>query len=250
MAIDEQERGGVQVIRRTAQILEALKDAPDGISLSQIAGRTGLARSTVHRLIGALETEGFVVAASPNGRFRLGPTITALAAAAERNFTLDFHPAMARLSRAVNETVDLAVLEHDQARFVHQIPAAQRLRAVSAVGASFPAHCTANGKALLAELSDAQVQRLLPRRLARLTANTITSRDALLEELERVRDDGLAYDREEHTLGICAIGTAFTGPDGRGVAVSVPMPVQRFAENEAAVIKAMRALRASAPVAA
>lgn len=64
MSIAEQDRNGVQVIRRAAQILDALKDAPTGTSLSQIAARTGLARSTVHRLVGALEREQFVVPVS------------------------------------------------------------------------------------------------------------------------------------------------------------------------------------------
>ena len=239
VSIAEQDRNGVQVIRRAAQILDALKDAPTGTSLSQIAARTGLARSTVHRLVGALEREQFVVPVSPNGRYRLGPAISALAAAAQRDFVLDFHPVMAKLSRDVKETVDLAVLEHDHVRFVHQIAAMQRLRAVSSVGAVFPAHCTANGKALLAELSNEQIRRLLPERLDELTPNTITDREQLIDELETVRESGVAFDREEHTLGIAAVGIAVVDSEGHAVAMTVPMPAQRFYGNENAIAKAI-----------
>ena len=243
MPTSESDRNGVQVIRRAVEILKALKDEPEGASLSQIAGRTELARSTVHRLVTALEDEGFVVSASRNGRFRLGPAFASFAEAAELNFALDFHPLMAKMSRALNETVDLAVLEHDHARIVHQIAATRRLYAVSLVGAVFPTYCTACGKALLAEMSDEQVERLLTGHMEQFTPHTITGVDALLEELAEVRKTGIAYDREEHTIGICAVGTALADAAGRVVAVSVPIPAQRFDDGEAQAVKALRATR-------
>lgn len=243
MSRSENETGGVQVIARATQILNALKENPDGMSLSQIADRTGLARSTVHRLVSAMTSQRLLATVSPNGRFRPGPAIAALAAAAERNFVVEFHPTMADLARTVNETVDLAVLEHDHVRFVHQITATHRLRAVSSVGAVFPAHCTANGKALLAQLPDTEVTRLLPPRLDELTPNTITDRDQLLDELQEIRHTKIAYDREEHTLGICALGTTLTDTDGRHVAMTIPIPAQRFHGNEQTLTKALLTTR-------
>jgi DNA-binding IclR family transcriptional regulator len=222
----------VQVIQRASAILQALKGEPQGLSLSQIAERVGLARSTVHRIVSALETEGLLMSASPTGRFRLGPALASLGASAGRDLALDVHPFLVRLSEEANETVDLAVLEHEHVLFIDQVVADHRLRAASAVGAVFPAHCTANGKALLAALSDDQVRRLLPRRLARLTPATITERAALLDELAEIRELGVAYDREEHTVGICAVGAAVGDPDGRFAAVTIPMPAQRFYGNE------------------
>ena len=243
MSRTENDSGGVQVIARAAQILNALKESPDGLSLSQIADRTGLARSTVHRLVSAMTSQRLLATVSPNGRFRPGPAIAALAAAAERDFVVEFHPTMANLARTVNETVDLAVLEYDHVRFVHQITATHRLRAVSSIGAVFPAHCTANGKALLAQLPDSEITRLLPARLDALTPHTITDRDQLLDELDQIRDTKIAYDREEHTLGICAIGTALTGADGRHVAMTIPIPAQRFHGNEPTLTKALNTAR-------
>jgi DNA-binding IclR family transcriptional regulator len=238
-ALGMRESGGVQVIRRAASILQALKDEQDGLSLSQIASRVGLARSTVHRLISALETEHFVVAVSPSGRFRLGPGLVSLALTAQRELALEIHPFLHRLARETNETVDLAVLEHDYVLFVDQVVGQRRLRAVSAVGAVFPAHCTANGKALLARLPDEQLLRLLPERLERLTPHTIDSRSQLLEEIERIRKDGVAYDREEHTLGICAVGAVVVDGDERLAAVTIPLPVQRFYGNERPLTEAL-----------
>lgn len=235
--------GGVQVIRRVASILEAIRENPEGMSLAQIARRTGIARSTVHRLVSALVAEGILANVSLNGRFRPGPTITSLASSAARDFILDFHPVMARLSRDLNETVDLAALEYDRVRFLHQVAAVQRLHAVSSVGAIFPAHCTANGKALLALLPDSEVQRLLPEELERFTPHTTVERGKLLEELREVRKTGLAYDREEHSLGICAIGTAAYTANGSAVAMTVPVPAARFAGNEKSVATKLLAAR-------
>jgi DNA-binding IclR family transcriptional regulator len=231
--------GGVQVIERAARILRALADAPDGLSLSELAGRAELARSTVHRLIGALQAERFVVAASPNGRVKLGPGLASLAVTALPDLVRDLHPHLASLSREMNETVDLSVLQHDHVLFVDQVAAPRRLRAVSAVGASFPAHCPAPGKVLLAALPDGEIERLLPPRLEQLTPRTIGSRDELLAELAEVRRAGVAFDREEHTLGICGVGCLVRDPAGRAASISVPMPAQRFYGHEQELASAL-----------
>lgn len=236
-----EDRSGVQVVRRVAQILTALRDDPAGLSLSQIASRTGLARSTVHRLVNALESEEFVSSASPSGRFRLGSAVAALAQSSNRDVVLTYHPLLSELSRTLNETVDLAVLEYDQVRFVHQLAASQhRLRAVSAIGALFPAYCTANGKALLATLPDEDLIRLLPARLQATSEHTVTDRDALLSELADVRRTHVAFDREEHTEGICAVGATVVDFSGRPLGISVPMPAQRFYGNEERLADALR----------
>lgn len=242
-ASTEQDRNGVQVIRRAAQILNALKDTPNGLSLAQIAERTGLARSTVHRLVGALQNEDLVVGASPNSRFQLGPQIAILAAASERNFVLELHPWMAQPARKLDEAVDLAILEHDHVRFVHQIAATQRLRAVSSVGALFPAYCTANGKALLALLPEERVKRLLPETFEQLTPNTLRTRAELLEELREIRESGVAYDREEHTVGIAAVGVTFPDVGGQAVAMTVPVPALRFYGREETIAQALFSAR-------
>ena len=88
----------VQVIARAAAILRALEDEAAGLSLGQIAQRVNLARSTVQRIVAALETEKFLIAASPNGRVRLGPTILRLAASARTDFVAVVRPYLTQLS--------------------------------------------------------------------------------------------------------------------------------------------------------
>jgi len=235
--------GGVQVIARAAQILRALDGEPDGLSLSQLSERLSLPRSTVHRVVTALATEGFLAAASPSGRVRLGPELARLALGSRRELRAELRPYLEHLFDSLDETVDCAVLDGDHVRLIDQIAAPHRLRAVSAVGATFPLHCTANGKALLAELSVAEAARVLPTRLKRCTPATITARAELVAELETVRASKVAFDREEHTTGVSAAGIAVRDPFGALAAISVPMPTHRFAGREAEIAGDLRAAR-------
>ncbi len=229
---DGREPSSVQVIARVADILRSLEGEPEGLSLAQIAARVGLARSTVHRLTVGLAAEGFVVPASPSGRLRLGPALARLGAASRRELREELEPFLRRLADEVEETVDLAVLDGSRARFIDQVPGAHRLRAVSSVGDAFPVHCSANGKALLAAMGWERAERLLPARLEALTPNTITSRARLRRELEEVGRTGLAHDREEHTLGICAVGLAVRDAGVAVAAITIVLPSTRFHGNE------------------
>ena len=98
-----QSQSQVQVIARAAAILRALEDEGAGLSLGQIAQRVNLARSTVQRIVAALEAEKFLIAASPTGRVRLGPTILRLAASARTDFVAVARPYLTQLSQRAQE---------------------------------------------------------------------------------------------------------------------------------------------------
>lgn len=243
MSIESEELrgGGIQVIARAAELLRLLQAHPGGLSQAEIGERLAMARSTVSRILGALDDEGLVASRGVRGRYRLGPEIARMASTVRRSVVVDLHPFMEELSRELGETVDLSVLDGDRATFVDQVVSPHRLRAISAIGESFPLHCCANGKALLASLSLEERARALPSRLAKLTANTITTPAALRKELDRVQSEGIAYDREEQSEGICAVGAALHGVSEERVAVSVPVPAQRFYRREAELAAALRA---------
>ncbi|HVZ52675.1 MAG TPA: IclR family transcriptional regulator [Pseudolabrys sp.] len=237
------EKSQVQVIARAATILRALEDENAGLSLGQIAQRVNLARSTVQRIVAALETEKLVIAATPNGRVRLGPTILRLAASVRSDFIALARPFLEKLSQELHETVDLSTVKKDHLVFIDQVIGAQRLRTVSAVGETFPLTCTANGKAYLAQLSDSAVEALVGRGYDARTPKSITRFDALIDELKAVRRSGVAFDREEHTLGICAAGVAMHDPLGNAVAISVPVPTQRFVNRQAHIAERLLATK-------
>jgi len=229
--MDEREqRVGVQVLARAATILRLLAaDSSGGLTFSELVTRAGLPRTTVHRIRYALEEEGFVCADEATGRLHLGPGLLRLAAASRRDLPTAVSPYLERLSRELNETVDLGVLDGMHVLFIAQHPAPQRsLMVVSRVGARFPAFCTANGKVLLAQLPLDELQRRLPKKLETPSNHKPVSRDELLRELAEVRRTGVGYDREEHHSGICGVGVAITDIDGSVASIAVPMPAARF----------------------
>jgi DNA-binding IclR family transcriptional regulator len=231
---------GIQVIQRASAILDALREAQSSLSLGQLARETGLARSTVQRIVEALQDVGWVTPPWPNGGVLLGPRLTELAAAGGRPAQLAIlHPHLERLSAGLNETVDLSIRSLDRALFVDQVTAPQRLRAVSAVGETFPLHSSANGKAMLATLPDPLIESLIGTSFPALTDRTITTIPALLEQVAEIRATGVSYDREEHTMGICAAGRVVPTPDGGFAAVSIPLPAQRFYGNERHLAEAL-----------
>jgi DNA-binding IclR family transcriptional regulator len=234
---DATSRNGIQVIARAAAVLRALKDDPSGLSLGQIADRAGLPRSTVQRIVAALQDERLVIA-QPNG-IRLGPELHALARAARYNIVDRCRPYLVAMRDTLGETVDLSVLRGGQMIFLDQVPGNHRLRTVSSVGEVFPLTTTANGRACLALLADARAQALAVAEWGRAAGDW----PALQARLARIRATGLAEDRDDHTDGISALGIAFADLAGDLHAISVPVPSTRFAEQQGAVAAALLALR-------
>jgi DNA-binding IclR family transcriptional regulator len=238
-------RSGIQVIARAAAVLRMLAARPRGASLGEIAKAVGLPRSTVQRIVDALDREGLVVAGSSNTGVRLGPGLLPLAAGAKFEIAEVARPCLEELAIITGETVDLAILDQDKAVFIDQVQGSHRLRAVSAVGISFPLHSTSNGKAMLAALPASQLARLSKRlQLVALTPHTITDWGRLSAELDEVRSTGVARDMEENSLGICAVGAAVDGGGGELAAITIPVPTQRFAEKEAELTRLLLECRA------
>ncbi|MEM1075860.1 MAG: IclR family transcriptional regulator [Pseudomonadota bacterium] len=230
---------GIQVIARAASILRALETRTDGLSLGAIANEVDLPRSTVQRIVGALLEEQLLIASTPNAGVKLGPAILRLAGAASQDYANIIHPFMEQLSRDVNETVDLSVLEGIHAVFIDQVPCKHRLRAVSAVGERFPLHSMACGKMFLAHAHPDELDSLLTESMK--SASDFAHRDisALKAEVKKARLEGVAFDIDEHTEGISAVGTAFRDPVGRLYSLSIPAPSSRFARNRDQMTKAI-----------
>ncbi|TCK04070.1 IclR family transcriptional regulator [Marinobacterium mangrovicola] len=229
---------GIQVISRAAAILRVLKDKPQ--SLGSIASATGLPRSTVQRIVEALALESLVEAGSKG--VRLGWGLAEIAKRNETNIISTARPVLETLFARTHETVDISTALGAEVSFLDRIISDQELRVVSFPNKPRPLHAKANGKALLASMSDQEIERLFSGTLTALTEHTLTDLPTLLTEIEQVRQCGLAYDREEHALGVCAIGTGLIAPDGKPYAFSVAMPLSRYEsmkpQVEAALLEA------------
>lgn len=233
---------GIRVIARAADILKTLGQHPDGLTLREIANRVNLPRSTVQRIISALDDANFVIAASPTSGVRLGPALTSLARfATQADIAQICRPLIVRLNKDCGETIEVAVLGADKAVVVDQVPGVHRITAVTAAGSSLPLHASASGKALLAELAPKDLAGLRRRyRLVQFTGNTIQDWTKLDAELSQVRRDGIAYDEEECFSGIMCAAKAVSGPNGEFGAVSITVPTQRFEANKDRLVQVLR----------
>ena len=238
------DRAQIQVIARAAAILRTLENQERGLSLGQIANQVDLPRSTVQRIVAALQAERLLISTPPNGGVRLGPALIRIAASVRVDSLALARPLIVQLSQTLDETIDISIPKRDRAIFVDQVGGSQRLRAVSAVGEDFPLHCTANGKAFLASLDDRDVIARIGRTYEKRTGATRTNFAALARDLEAIRRDGYALDRDEHTEGVSAAGIMLRGVTGEALLVSVPVPTIRFAERSASIIARLLALKA------
>jgi DNA-binding IclR family transcriptional regulator len=233
----------MQVISRAARILRALEGEHRGLSLSELAGRTALPRSTVHRLTRALAVERLVVAAPGTGRTRLGPELARLAAGTRLELRDELRPQLEELRRTLDETIGLSVLDGDGVRFIDQITANHPLQAVTAVGEVLPAWSSASGRALLATLPAGERERLVPHALAAHTPATTTDRAAVLRAIERAAREGISVTREEYTEGVCAAAVAVRDAFGDAAAISVSAPTTRFTRRAGESAAALLAVR-------
>ncbi|MDI5922673.1 IclR family transcriptional regulator [Halomonas sp. LR5S13] len=217
---------GIQVIARACDILNTIGAHPDGKSLAELACLTGLPRSTVQRITGALQQEGFLTSDGYAGQLRIGPGVMHLADQARQDIVRYLRPLLLELTERTGETTDLSVMRREGMVFLDQSVGLHRLRAVSAVGEVFNLTTSANGKACLALLPKAQVKRVLEREWARTRHKG--DLDAMLRELADIQSSGLAYDIDEHNEGVSAIGIAFRDWAGTPHAISIPVPSPRF----------------------
>ncbi|GGA61763.1 IclR family transcriptional regulator [Pseudoclavibacter endophyticus] len=202
---------GAQVIDRAATILSLVVHAEDPISYSDVVGATDLARSTVSRLLGALE-QNSLVARDADGRYRAGALFATYAARFGRieSLVTIAQPVLERIGEVTGETVNLALPSGGKVVQAAQVDSSYVLGATNWVEVDVPPHCSALGKVLLAFKAIPLTDEPLESR----TRRTITSHAKLLEALERVRVDGYAVTCGELEEGLEAIAAPVRGAQG------------------------------------
>lgn len=209
--------------------------------LTDVADALGTSRSTAHRLLAMLEYHGFARQHPETRAYEPGPGAVDLRALARSS--------LERLCEQVGETVHLVGLRDASVVFLDSVETSSGLRVGSRVGAVMPAHCTAGGKAILAQLAPDELARLHEgRRLERMTPRSLTSTAKLRAELELVRERGYATNVGESETGVAAVAVPIPGrPGGRRAAITVSAPVTRLGEERVPEI-ARAAARAAAGV--
>ena len=204
---------------RGLAVLERLSDRGDA-RLAELARELGSSRTTMFRVLETLRARGFVEHVPASHTYRLGPGARVLASSAVRStIVLLAEAPMAELRNQTGETVNLVRVHGARLRYEAVLEGRYSLRSLPAIGQPVAAHCSALGKAILAG-SPEPTRRLLlgPEPYSRLTANTITGRKALDEELAAVGQRGYALDEEENEPGLTCVAAVIRGPDDRPIA--------------------------------
>jgi DNA-binding IclR family transcriptional regulator len=226
------EGNGIQSVSRALGILELFGERRPTLSTTEIAALTGLNRATAYRFCHTLLDLGYLEEVSPR-RYRPGLKALSLAQAALSSRELPdlALPHLRVLRNSTGETVNLALLDPPDVIYVSRLLSDNMLALRLFVGSRLPAYASSLGRAMLAFLPEDEVKDILAmRRLTKLTANTITNRRQLLEELRRTRERGYAVNDEQFVLGVRGIAAPIFGVSGRPVAavnISVAHPVTR-----------------------
>lgn len=243
-------KGNMQVISRAAAILRAIAAHPGGLSLNAIAKEVELPRSTVQRLVTALEVEGLLDPKGPAGGTRLGPAMGHFLAAAHADMIIFGRSYLKQLVEDASETASVICTVGGMGMVLESFAYDHPLRVVLLPGTQYPLYATAGGKAILARSQDSAIKQLFPAELPACTPHTLSSRAALLDELQTVRDTHMAYARQEHTLGLSSIAVAIDSHTGL-YAFEVTLPEARFDEKrevvEKALLKSVEMIQSYAP---
>ena len=214
---------GMQSLDRAFELLELMAATDGEVALSQLAVASGLPVPTIHRIVRTLVTSGYVLQL-PSRRYTLGPRLIGLGRSASWTVEAWASPHLLELAETSGETANLAMLDVDMVVYVAQAPSTRHtMRMFTEVGHRVHAHCTGVGKALLAQLPERDVWRIVQAAgMPARTGRTITAVGPLLEELARVRTQGYAVDDGEQELGVRCLSVAVAGSSTSAVSLSGP----------------------------
>lgn len=243
--IAKREPEGLGSVEKALLLLDLLRRT-SRVRVVDVSRELEVAPSTAHRLLTTFERHGFVKQDEPNSIYAIGPKLIELSTTIAHQLDLAtlLHPYLEGLARELNESVHLSVLRGNKAYFLDCVECTHGLRAVSRKGRSFPAYATASGKALMAELSRGELDRIFPsEELPKVTRKTIATREALQIELRHTRERGYATNLSESELDFAAYAAVVRDNAGAArAAIVVAGPATRLKRlNTVRVIAALRA---------
>ena len=237
-------------IEKVCRVFAAFRSKPF-LGITEVAEKTGLLPSDVHRILRSLQVFGYIEQ-DETKKYRLGLELLKLGHLVHQRMELRkvARPFMRHLSEVAQATVNLAVFEPHELEiiFVEQIDSPAEVQIQLRIGASVPPHATGVGKVLLAHLDKQTATRVIKKRgLPKRTKYTITDVSELENELEAVRSQGYALDREEAVAGAVCIAAPVRNYNGEvAAAISISMMAAHLAANEEArLIAAVQATAAS-----
>jgi IclR family transcriptional regulator, acetate operon repressor len=238
-AVDSRD-AGVQSVDRALSIMETLAEDDEGYRLSDLAVRTGLSTSTVHRLLATLESRRFVQFDRTGSKWHVGARSFTVGAtfARRRNFSAQAVPYLRKLRDLTRETANLAVVDDEFIVVLTRMESREIMRSLTKVGGRVAMVASGVGKAVLATYSDEDVSAIIRHHgMPRLTEKSIVRPGDLFRELAKVRRQGYAIDDEEACMGLrCIAAVVYNDCSEPLAAISVSGMTSRITDDRLATL--------------
>ena len=232
--------GSVQAVERALILLEALSEAPEGMRLSDLARKLGLAASTSHRLLTTLEKRSFAQFDPIRSTWHVGRRAFLVGSAYMRwqSFIAAAMPYLRQLRDQTRETANLGVLEEGSVITVAQVESREIIRAIAPPGGRAPVMNSGMGKAIVATWPDEAIEALVERHgLRPFTSRSLKTMDEVRREMAQIRAQGYAFDDEEYTLGMRCVAAVVWSPTGEPIgALSISALAARLPPAEMAAM--------------
>ncbi|MGO4448839.1 IclR family transcriptional regulator [Phyllobacterium sp. TAF24] len=229
----------VQVLDRSLNLLTIIADH-DGSALTELADKTGLAPSTVHRLLTSLQKHDMVSHDPETGDWSIGVGAFAIGNGFLRSRKLGpiSRRFLKRLMEECGETANIGIEDDGDVVFISQVESHAPMRAFFRPGRRGPIHASGIGKAILSTWSDSEIGRTVSRKqLAHFTDHTLDTLPALLKNIQEIRSRGWSIDDEEHTLGMRCIAAPIFNEHGEAVGgISISGPTVRLPRDKVDVL--------------
>ena len=218
-------------VGKALEVLDQVAQVGRPVRFSELLQDSPHPKATLYRLLHTLIRQKMLSYDDERQTYWLGLKLVQLAHVAWRQSSLATISTriLDELAAATNETVHLAQMDSGQVLFVDKKRVSYNFETLAQVGLIAPAHCTGVGKAILAFLSPARLERAMKQQtFLRYTPNTLGSRAQLETELETIRGEGIAFDREEHETGVISIAAPVLRQNGQPLgAVSIVSTISR-----------------------
>jgi DNA-binding IclR family transcriptional regulator len=228
------ERTAFSSLENSLRLLNLFSMDETELSISDISKKLNIGKSTTHRLLQTLKSEGFIKKDPKTNLYSLGTSLLAMKKIIHSRFLICqiALPFLQELVTLSGESAHIATLQNTDVIYLYKLECDHPVRLLSYIGKRNPAFCTSSGQAILAYQSKETIEKVIKKGLTSFTSKTITSPQKFLKKLSQIKQQGYALSKEELHEGVASISAPIWSRNGEvRYSVSIAGPIQRINDN-------------------